>query len=188
MRKTKRLSCVATLLLLVLGCAVTEPTALDRSRIASAIEAEPTRPIESLSQEFGIAELAVVKALPSTVAIAWPDSPQSAWEAVQRWEIVRLSVELPSVQMVMLGEVSTIEVISGWDGLQEIDRTVLALDWDDIEAVWLIRKPTAQGEQLGVWLFDAEGVSVVRFEVAEQADRAATEFEAMWQRATGASH
>lgn len=180
--------CLFILTLLCLwccGCAVTEPTDLDRARIASAIQAEPTRSIESLCRELGVSELAVVKALPADQARVWPDEPEAAWEAIRAWDVARFEVGTPPFQVNHTGPPGEVRFLSPDDYHQMSSRfpVEIVADWHEISEVWLLRKPRPGGELHAVWFFDEDGAAVLRVAVSEPADRSGQQhFDAIWNR------
>lgn len=169
--------------LLTAGCAVTEPTDLDTRRVHSAVADEPATPVEQLALDLGVSQLAVVRALPDDHAKRWPGSAASAWSAVQDWQAVMVRSE----KVQFLGNPRFITVQS--KNPSPADRSPLligiTLDWDAVEAAWLLRRPTLDGgAELAVCWFDDDGEPVLTAKVPggeePAALQAARRFEQMW--------
>lgn len=165
---------------IVMGCAVTEPTTQDKSRVVSAIEDDPATSIEQLSQEFGISQLAVVRAIPTEYARRWDVGAEQAWLVVQGWPMAAIR----SRAAFWFGDPQSVEIKAFGDNAPVYEnRMYIDQDWSEIEAVWLIRKPSASGGVHGVWWFDASGEAVLRVSlpgVGPSADEVEAKFEKLW--------
>lgn len=161
------------------GCAVTTPTEQDTARVRSAVDDDPAVRIEQIALHLGVSELAVVRALPGDMARAWQGTPQQAWEAVQGWPAICMR----SANAEYLGKPPFVLIEPPGQARVVKDRLRVELDWAEVQAVWLIRKPAGDGELEALWWFDGSGDAVLQVRVPGTADEASASragFARMW--------
>lgn len=179
MNKRLHLACCCVLLLLG-GCAVTEPTDKDTQRIRSAIDNDPTTPIQSLSTRLGVSELAVVRAMPDAYARRVDQDPQQVWLAVQRWPIAWVDTG----NAAYLGDPRRVHIHAHDLTTATADMLQISLDWQTVEDIWLIDQPDPPGERRAiVWFDDAGDPALIVRVPANAGDEPLKGFEALWRAA-----
>lgn len=141
------------------GCAVTEPEPRDVERVRAAVAEDPGVPIEQMSRELGISDVAVIAALPEGMRREWPADEAAVLLAdMAGWGGVELNFEVIGHAMVYRGPMpsvtrETTRVIElapeGGAGLS------ITLAKRDIASVWLLRYPG--GEPASVWFCEELG-------------------------------
>lgn len=162
------------------GCAVTEPEPRDIDRVRAAVAEDSAVPIEQLSRELGISDVAVIAALPEAMRRQVPADETAALLAeMAGWGEVELHFEVIGHAMVYRGPMprvtrETTKVIelapAGDAGLS------ITLAKRDIASVWLLRYPEEDGPT--VWFCEELGEPWLIIRVQEKSPA----FDRAWER------
>lgn len=142
------------------GCAVTTPDAEDIEQVRGLVAEQPGVPIAQLSREVGIAQSAVVAALPEDMRREVPvDDVPALLEAMAVWGEVELDFDVIGHGFTYRGlmphvaheTARQIELTSDGPGLS------MSLAKREFAAVWLIKYPAGEAEQWSVVFYEELG-------------------------------
>ena len=188
MNSLKQIMFAGCVLLVVTGCAVTEPTDQDTLRVRSAIADDPTTSIEQIALELGVSERAVVRAMTAQHARRWQGTPVQAWDAVQDWPLAWIKTSntayLCDPKLVYIDADKATPAMQG--------NLFIDLAWPEIDEAWLIRKPLPYGAMDALYWFDGSGDPVLRVilygpGLGKEDKQSLRLFEQMWAQSKNAS-
>lgn len=172
------------------GCAVTEPDDRDTERVRAAVWDGDTFSIPGLASDLGISEVAVVAALPGSMAVKLPaDDLESVMDDLCGLAPVQVAFAGPGARSEMRLEAPLVVELASDERMvlsSEAGQARVELNPADLVYIWLLRLPgegrgSGGGEVLAVGFFGSGGERVMQWTI-EREGWNARRFEALWDR------